>query len=171
MRHIIVGFSKPKKANPLSNAIMWFMGTKFSHVYLAFQSNTINRTLIYQANRHGVFFIGKEKFDADNIVIDFFLISLTEDQYKKALQKCVDLSGEQYGVAQLIGIGIKELLKKPMKWLGMTAHNPFPNKYKYICSELVVTILIDCDFLSLKDINVPLEEITPEHIYQILSNH
>lgn len=162
MRNIIVGFSKPKKANPLSNAIMWFMGTKFSHVYVAFISNSISRTLIYQANRHGCHFIGKEKFSEDNQVVEYFLLSITEEQYRHCIQKAVDLAGTEYGTMQLIGIGLEISMRK----IGIKdAKNPIPDNHRYVCSELVAVILKDC--LGYQ-IDTPLEQITPDDIYKLI---
>jgi len=160
MRHITIGFSRPKESNVISNLIMKAQGANFSHVYMSFKSNSLDRTLIYQANRSGVWFIGKDRFAEHNEVVDYFVLSLTEEQYKIALQACVDLSGLKYGFLALTGIGIEKLLRL----LKIRSKNPLVQKNRYICSKLIGFIL------EIIGIDVPedLDEVTPKDLHSLL---
>jgi len=160
MRHITIGFSRPKESNLISNTIMKVQGADFSHVYMSFKSNSLERTLIYQANRSGVWFVGKERFAEHNEVVDLFVLSLTEEQYKMVLQSCVDLSGLKYGFLALTGIGIEKLLEA----LKIRSKNPLAQKNRYICSKLIGFLL------EIVGIDVPedLDEVTPKDLHSLL---
>jgi hypothetical protein len=162
MKLVVIGFSKPKKQNLISNAIMWVIRSKFSHVYLSFYSKSLNRKLIYQGNKRGVHFLSKDRFIKDNEVVDFVTLNLTPSQYTKALQSCVDNCGEQYGFWQLIGLGIVICLKR----LGISVNNPFHEGF--ICSEIVAKILIDSGYLQEKDFKKDIQDLTPKDLYELL---
>lgn len=62
MEQITIGFSKSKKFLPIGSwLIRAYMGTPYSHVYLKFYSQSLNRTLIYEAVGGGVRFIGSKQ--------------------------------------------------------------------------------------------------------------
>jgi hypothetical protein len=161
-KNIIIGFSRPKKSNILSNLIMKVIGSSFSHTYLSFRSESLNRNLIYQGNKKGLHFLNKDKFTKENQIVAFFSINLPKEKYIKALQSCVDHAGDQYGFLQLIGIGLSLLLSKVgIKW---------KNKYYrgFICSEIVAQVLIDSGLFDISDFGKNINDITPKDIYIIM---
>lgn len=161
MRIIKIGFSTPKKRNIISKAIKKIMKTPFSHVYICFYSESLDRYIIYQGDKRGVHFINKTNFDKYNNIVIENDIFLTNAQYVRALQSCVDYSGQQYGFFQLIGLGISLLLSK----IGIIWKNKF--KQGYICSEIVAQILLDSGIITSKDIPKDINEVTPKDLYEL----
>ena len=163
MKTITIGFSRPKKANILSSTIMWFDNTDYSHVFMSFKSESLNRTLIYQANRYGVYFEGLKIFTDNNIVVKSYDIEISDESHTKLLQKCVDMSGLHYGFLQILGLGIERTLGL----IGIKTKNPIQDK-NYICSELIATLMKEC-----LNIDVPEDynEVSPHDLDVLLEAH
>ena len=160
--YIIIGFSTHKKFSILSSLIKCIEGTKFSHVYLKFESKSINRKLIYQASGLTVNFCGNDIFYSKNKDIAQFVIPVTEEEKIKILQKCVDLCGKPYGIKELFGLG----LVKICAIYGKKIKNPFQDRSRtYICSELIATILMTIGF-TFKD----LDSVSPKDLFNKLSS-
>lgn len=167
---IIIGFSRPRysKFNLFSRffsfLIRLFERSEFSHVYIKWYSNKLNRYLIYHASATGVNFIGQEIFNQKSIVIHEFEIESDEDTLNKTKQFAIDNCGKSYGFLNLIGIGIVRIFYI----FGINFKNFLSDSDKtFICSELVAKILKE-NFNF--DIKKSLELIGPKEIYIILSN-
>lgn len=131
---ITIGFSRHKGFAPLSWLIMLCERTKFSHAYIKIKSESLNRTLIYQATGSGVYFIGEEAFKLSSEVVEEYPLEVSPEHRIKLLQWAVDNSGKPYGKMQLLGLGVIRLVKL----FGLKINNPFSNGNKaYICCELV----------------------------------
>lgn len=157
MKKIIVGFSRPKKWNILSYLIMKFQRTNYSHVYVKFRSESLNRDLIYQASGLQVNFVGSSLFYEHHIVVGEFELEISAEIYKKTLQFSVDKAGSPYSMKQLFNILLYTFTGKSILKDGRNA---------YICSELVGEILSDNFKIVIdKDLDI----VTPKDIYKILS--
>ncbi len=156
MRTITVGFSRPKKWNPLSWAIMKAQGAEYSHVYMKFYSSSLERELIYQASGLQVNFVGSKLFNDHHLTVHEFQFQISEESHKKALQFAVDNAGKPYSIKQLFSILSYISINKPLFKDGRSA---------YVCSELIGQMLKED--LGIK-VEQDLDLIMPKDIYQIL---
>lgn len=135
---IMIGFSSPNKWKLGAESIKWWSSSKYSHVYIRFESsNPKVPSTVYHAAHGMVHFRTFDKFKEDNIVIKEYTIDTTLEDRTDILVHCMELSGEPYGTMELITIFAKDLLH----YLGKDLKTK--DGKGYICSELVGSILID----------------------------
>jgi len=139
MKTIYIGFSKPKSwFVPLSWAIRKIEGVPFSHVYIRFKSDSLDRDIIYHASKTMVHFMGKERFDKEAIIVEEYEFKIPDAIYKHMLQYAIDKAGISYGSIALIGLGFVKLAR----FFGFKIRNPFSDKDgSYICLELIGSLL------------------------------
>lgn len=163
MQQIVIGFSKSsKKLAVLSWLIRLYQKTPYSHTYLRFYSETLNRTLVYEAVGSGLRFVGNWQWKKEAKEVYSFTIDVKKCNYVSMLQYCVDHAGTDYGFMQNVGVLIARIF-------GMKS-NPF-RKGKN-CSEVIAEILIHegytfdkpFDLITPKDIFKVLKATTPSHI-------
>jgi len=155
MKTITVGFSKSTKPFAVGSwLIRWYMGTEYSHVYIKFHSPSLERTLIYEAVGAGVRFIGLDRWQSHAQEVASFQLTLSDENYKRLMQFCVDNAGIDYGFFQNIGILVANVAK-----LERNLFNDGKN-----CSEEIGEILELEGFDIEKDFNL----LTPKDIYEIL---
>lgn len=157
MKKIKIGFSKPK--NHIFPIFSWgirlFQGwTDYSHVYLKFHSDSLDKDIIYQASGLQVNFVGNELFSKHVHIIKEFEIEIDDNDYINLLQFAVDNAGKPYSIIDIIAI----LFNKPKLLDG--------NK-KYICSELIATILAKYYLMTG---NKSYGMYTPKDIYNFLDS-
>jgi hypothetical protein len=164
MQTLTIGFSKAKsKWKILSTLIRWLEGTEFSHVFIRWNSEYLQRDVIYQASGSMVHFMEGKRFDSINQTVDKFDILLSDATRKKVIQFAMDQAGAPYSVKQLVGLGLAKLMNS----LGFKGSNPFKDgRSHYICCELVAEVLIELGY----SISQNLDEITPKDIYELLSS-
>ena len=162
MQKIKVGFSKPKKWKPFAWIIMVGYGIPYDHVYISFRSEKYNRTMIYQASKTMVNFMGSELFFKENLIFQDFDIEIKDDLYVNMIKFCIDNAGKPYGFKQCLGMAwvrINEIF-------GRYIENPFKDKGKtYVCSEMGAYILEE--FAGAK-IPRDIDDITPKDLYEYL---
>lgn len=159
MQKITIGFSKPKKPNPVSWLIMRVNRTPFSHTYVKINSSSLDRDLIYQARGTQVNFIGLKRFDSSAIVVKEFDLEVTQEQKTLILQFCVDNAGVPYGVMQLVGM----LYVMFMRTFKRKVRNPWTSGM--VCVEVIVLLIkllnipidADPDTADLNDVNSAIE--------------
>lgn len=157
MKRVVVGFSRPKKLNIVSKLIMKMQGTDYSHAYLMFRSESLDRNLIYQASGLQVNFTGSQLFYEHHIVVKEFELLVSDESYKKALQFAVDKAGSPYSIKQLFS----------MLWYMLTGHQVAGDgRQAYVCSELVGQMLLE-DFSI--DLDKDLDLVTPKDLFELLS--
>lgn len=156
MKTVTIGFSKSKKKLAIGSlAIRAYMGTPYSHVYIKFHSDSIDRELIYEAVGGGVRFIGTKLWKSHAEEVSSFNIQITQENFISLLQYCVDNAGTDYGFAQNMGVFICTVLN--------LKENPF--KEGKNCSETVSDILKLEGYKFSKESNL----ITPKDIYEVLN--
>lgn len=162
MNAIIIGFSKPRSNTAvLAHIIRLVEGkTPYSHVYIKWHSEELNRDLIYEARGGGVNFTNKKTFRGKNIVVKEFKLKITDKQKKEIIQFCIDNARTEYGYLQVLGIGLVRLAAK----FGKKIQNPF--KGGNICSELAAKVL---QILG-KKVTEDLDSVGPRYIYEVLKN-
>lgn len=143
MSYIIIGFSTHDTA--LSNIIKGIQKTEYSHCYVKWYSDKLDRTLIYQASGTKVNFVGSESFHKNNRIISEYIIRVTDEQKTKLIQRAIDLAGTPYGTLPLIGMLWVELARKFDK----KVKNPLSDRSKtYFCAELVADLLAEIGIID-----------------------
>lgn len=136
---IIIGASKNNKIG--SRLISWWMNAPYSHVYIRWHLNTQDRDVVYHAAHGMVHFREFNKFSKENTTTREFVLNITDEQFQKLSQKCIDLSGEKYPPVELFQIFISDITKGRVK---------FKDQKGYICSELLSILLFDLGVLFTK---------------------
>lgn len=162
MQKIIIGFSRPhSKLAILAHIIRLVEGkTPYSHVYIKWHSDDLQRDLIYEARGNGVNFTNSQLFHHTNLVVDEFELPVNSEQKRDIVRFCVDNARTSYGSMQVIGIGIVKLVAK----LGFKIKNPFTSGN--VCSEIAARILKILD----RPIKEELDNIGPRCVHEILKN-
>lgn len=143
---VTIGFSRPKKFAIISKLIRIYQGnTEFSHAFLSFDAESLERTLVYEASHFYVHFIERKNFENKNLITDEFTIEVTPEEKKALLQFCIDNCQKSYGIKTLFGI----LFNIP-EWKD--------GNEEFICSELVAKA-----FKISND-----DYITPKQLYDIV---
>jgi len=156
MEQITIGFSKPQNRSfPIASwLVRWYQKTEYSHVFLKFSSETLNREIIYEAVGQGIRFVGNNEWKVYAKEIKSYTIDVQRCNYITIMQYCIDHAGMEYGYLQNIGIVLAD-------WLGLKK-NPFKSGKN--CSELLADILrVEGYFLD-KEVNL----ITPKDIDELL---
>ena len=157
-KNITFIFSKPinNRFPIFSWLIRLFENTKYSHVSMHFYSESLDRTIIYEAAGAETRFIGRNMWEKHCQPLFKFKIEITNDQYVKLMQHCIDTSGMKYGLKLAFGMVLAKVfsLKK----------NPFSDLNKKVCSTAIGELLVDLDY----KIDKNLELLTPEDIFNIL---
>lgn len=164
MKKLFVGFSKPRsKLSFISYVIRWLQGTPFSHVYVRFESDFLERTFIYQASGSKVNFENIYSFSEHSVVVEEFDLSVAPAVYKKVLGFAIDTVGKPYSLKQLLGMAVVCIFKK----LGRQIRNPYKDrKDAFICSEIGAYVLEE----SGQFIDYDKDSIGPKEIWNILKS-
>lgn len=158
---ILIGFSRPTaKFDILADLIRLVEGgTPYSHVFIAWKSESLDRLLIYEARGGGVNFTNIRSFYKHNEVVASYSITELSDEVKKDIIRfCVDNARTEYGFLQVLGIGLVRLAAK----VGIKIQNPF--KGGNICSEIAAKVIQIVD----PSIQINLDNVGPKAIYDLL---
>jgi hypothetical protein len=162
MSKIVIGFSKPRKRMPFSWLIRKAYGTPYSHVFVSWRSDSLERDLVYQASGIAVNFIGLKAFDEINETIDRFEFDVDDILKKQMMQFAIDNAGKHYSLRAVFGLAVVRIAE----WCGKTIKNPFKDgTHTYVCSELVAGIIKN--FLD-KDLPKDVEDMTPKDVYDFM---
>ena len=132
MKKLIVGGSRNELIGSIG--IQWWMGTDYSHVYIRWYLSSQEREIVYQASHGMVHFCSLDRFVKHNTIVKEFCMEITDEQFTKFSQKCIDLAGEKYSKLELLQIFISNISNGK-------AH--FDDQPGYICSELMCELLED----------------------------
>lgn len=158
MKTMRVGFSRPSEWKIGSKIIQWSEGTDFSHAFLRWHSDSLDRDLVYQASHGMVHFVSGDRFDSENITAVEYSVELTDEQFNEIVRKCIDLAGVKYGTLQLLGMAIERVTG---------IRNPFRDGSKtFVCSELVGEVL-----RQVYTIDLDLEFVGPGQLEIVISNY
>jgi hypothetical protein len=152
MDKIIIGFSTRKKFNFLSWLIRTAEGTKYSHCYIKFYSETYDSWLIYQASETMINFMSEEQFLIANKYVEEYELTLTHTTKVALIRNAVRKAGITYGFLQLFGMMLSFFADK---WFNWEIENPFADGEKtQACSDLL--------YYDLKD-EVDFKDFRPEY--------
>lgn len=163
MEKLIIGFSRSKKKFAIFSWLIRLVdGTKYSHVYIKWYSNKLQREIIYQASGTMVNFVGTSVFLEKNEIIKEYELEISDETSLKVKQFAMDKAGIKYGLKQVLGIGYVKL----MYIFGKNVRNPFDDgSHTYVCSELVGEILKEKLNFGM---DIDLQTITPKDIDELM---
>ena len=154
MRKVTVVLTYPRKCLIGAKAISWWIGKPYSHAAAVITSDGLGLDLVYHAAQGMVHFMSGDNFKTINNTIVSIELTLTDEQYKKLLVRCISLAGQPYGYLELAKILINDITHR----LGFSFK--FKDSRGYICSELLADLLQELGFVF----NKPLYLVTPDDI-------
>ena len=167
MSEITFGFSKPRKFAIFSLIIRLIEKRPYSHVYLKWTSEWLERDIIYQAKSTMVHFIGGKLFRKSSCPIIEYSFDITDERKNELIKWCMDNAGLSYGMLHILGMGYVRF----WEFLGIkNIPNPFSDdddEPTHVCSKLAAIALVDI----LKAADLSREELNtagPSKIEKIL---
>ena len=160
MKKITIGFSRSSGKLPIfSWLIMLFQRTNYSHAYMKFNSDNIDRTIVFQASGLKVNFIGLELFKTKEIIVKEFEIEISDESFNNIMKYAVDRAGQPYSLLQIINTAIYMICRK----------SPFDNQIiGWDCSKLMADMLEkELGYNITEDLDV----ISPKDLHDYLENY
>lgn len=164
MKQITIGFSRACTTFPIfSWLIMLVQRTPYSHVYLKYQDDYLQRTVYFQASHTLVNYMGETTFLAQEKVVKEFSFTVSDTSFLEAQQFAIDNAGKPYGVLEICGLALVELAS----FFGIRMQNPFKDAgTTWICDQLQAALLSTCENVTLP---MPLNDMTPKDMYNLVS--
>ena len=169
MDNIVVGFSKPiNRSWPFGYVFSWAIrimeNTEYSHAYIQWSSDWLERDIIYEASGSTVHFVVGHKFEKTAKTVFKYEIECSSEAKAKIIRKAMDYSNDPYGIKQVFGIlivRIARVFEKDIK-------NPFSDgNATWICSEIVMDLLEELGI----DLSINQDNISPRDIQNFLENN
>lgn len=133
---VFIGFSTPRRWNPLSALIRAMMKSQVSHTWMLVEDPLFKLRLVLEAHTTGFRLISLAEFVKDNKVVA--LVQPAHPQLLEAgLPEAGGWLGDEYDVLGLFGI----FLTQVAKWFKRKSRNPFTSSRALFCSEAVVRVL------------------------------
>ena len=133
--YLIFGFSKPKKK--VFPVISWLIQAlervKFSHMYCRWHSKS-GAECFYHAAESMVHFLGGEIARSQLTLVEEYKVSVTSEQYRKLIYHTHSRAGTNYGIRQLIGMGMQRIF-------GLKRNPCSDGKNSAVCTEEMGYIL------------------------------
>jgi hypothetical protein len=163
MKQITIGFSKANTKFPIfSWLIMWALKTPYSHVYLKYTEDSLNREIYYQASHTLVNYMGHTTFLDQETVVQEFVFDVSDDNFIAIQQVAIDNAGKPYGISEIFGLAWVLICAK----LGVKVNNPFKDAgTTWICDQLIMGILNECDNVQLPE---DLNDMDPLDAYNLV---
>jgi hypothetical protein len=113
-----IAFSIHSK-NPISKAIAWFTGSRWSHTILIVEHSKYiytSETSDFEVVMHTL----DDSLNDPTVIMEVFRADLSPDQQKLIVEKCMENLGQTYGYFQFISLGVRALLRR---WFGIKINN------------------------------------------------
>jgi hypothetical protein len=150
---VFVGFSTPRRWNPLSALIRAMTGSRTSHAWLLVEDPLFDLRLVLEAHSSGFRLVSFPRFVKDNVVV-----ALVDPSHpiEPGLPAAGSWLGESFDVLGLFGIFLTLVARwfKQRPW-----KNPFPSTRSLFCSESVIRTLEAAGYPGVE--RLPAEETTP----------
>jgi hypothetical protein len=132
---VFVGFSTPRRWNPLSALIRWMTRSRTSHAWLLVEDPVFRLRLVLEAHSTGFRLVSFTRFVKENKVIALVAPAHAVDG---GLPDAGEWLGERFDPLGLFGI----FLTLVARWFRQRPwRNPFPTASAMFCSEAVVRTL------------------------------
>lgn len=132
---VLVGFSSPRRWNPLSALIRRVMRSRASHAWLLVEDPLFKLRLVMEAHSTGFRLISFANFVRDNKVV---AVVVPAHPLEHGLTAAGGWLGDKFDVLGLFGI----FLTLVARWFKRKAwKNPFTSSRALFCSEAVVRVL------------------------------
>ncbi len=132
---VYVGFSTPRRWNPLSALIRAMMRSPVSHAWLLVEDPLFGLRLVLEAHSTGFRLVSFANFVRDNEVV---ALVAPAHPLEPGLPEAGGWLGDEFDVLGLIGI----FLTMVAKWFRRRAwKNPFTSARALFCSEAVVRVM------------------------------
>lgn len=132
---VYVGFSTPRRWNPLSALIRAMMRSRTSHAWLLVEDPLFGLRLVLEAHSTGFRLVSFANFVRDNKVV---ALVAPAHPIEPGLPEAGGWLGDQFDVLGLFGI----FLTMVARWFKRKAwRNPFTSSRALFCSEAVVRVL------------------------------
>jgi len=163
MRTITVGFSRPSTWKPFAWMIMAAYRTNYDHVYIKLHTDSYQRDIIYQASSVMVNFMSPVIFQAKNVIVEEYPIQISDENYVKLMQFCIDNAGKPYSLLEVLGFACMVIAG----WFGKKISNPFQES----TSQFVCSVLGDYILSNFTDEAVPqdFESVDPKTLRDVLA--
>lgn len=159
MRKLIIGFSTVKGFKIGSELIKLYQGfTCYSHVYVRLFDEEVKKWIVYEASYGDLHSIEFENLKEDNKICEEFEFDITEEQYIKIKDFCIQSLQKKYGFMTIVGILTKSLF-------GIKLGND--GDKTYICSEFGTRILEIVGLLRYSMLAKTPDYMTPLDLYNI----
>lgn len=142
---ISIGFSKPKTWKPFAWAIQKIEGTEYSHIFITWHCEAINRRKVFEAVGSGVRILNNVVFKEHAKIVKLYNFEVTEEQLFEIEQWAHDQTGMPYGYKAIVGLCIMRAFNafnRIFKIKGRQG-NPFKDGlYSQVCVELGARVLV-----------------------------
>lgn len=136
----LVGFSTPKRFNPLSWLVRKLTGSTVSHAWLLYRDHDFDLEMVMEAHEFGFRLLPYDTFQRHNVVVEVVNPDVNLDIGLRMLARRL---GSAYDYGGLIGMVVVLL----GRWLKRKWRNPLASSHAMFCSEAVVLALqaSDCE--------------------------
>lgn len=135
-----VGESKPKKFKLFAALIMWFEGTKYSHVFITWKDN-LGLRWVAEAKGSGIRMLSNKQFKEKASVVNIYNYDSNQVGINKLTEYSWQNMAKSYGYAQIYGLLEMRVLNKLYRGLGSKrkAINRFTDgEASQICCEFAI---------------------------------
>lgn len=129
--NVRVGFSTPKRFNPVSWLVRKVTGSRASHAWFLYFSETFDIEMVAEAHELGFRIQPYDRFKKDNMVVAVFTPKYPLDEgLKKVVQRYLATGYDWGGLFGMAVVKLGKMLKR--RW-----RNPFSSPKHVFCSEAV----------------------------------
>jgi hypothetical protein len=127
-----IGFSTPKKFNPISWLVRKISGSTASHAFFIYSDKDWQADMVMEAHELGFRLIPLAHFEKKNEIVASFVPKQTIDDGVRFV--ALEYLGTVYDFGGLFGGALLML----GRWLKRKWHNPWDSSHAVFCSEAVV---------------------------------
>jgi hypothetical protein len=140
-----VGFSTPKRFNPISWLVRKITKSEVSHAWVQFFDPLFNRDMVFEAMELEFRCIPLEHFEMSNKIVQRIPVDV---DFTTGARYLANKLGNTYDYGGLLGMGWVELcrwLKHRLRWWHFKITNPLHWANDDFCSAAVINSLLVCN--------------------------
>lgn len=131
-----IGFSTPKKFNPVSWLVRKLTGSQVSHAFFVYMDSDWGEDFVMEAHELGFRIVSLEKFKKANNILRLIIPKKSIDEGTRRV--ALEYVGTRYDYEELFGM----IVVVVGRWLKAKWKNPFRSTSKVFCSEAVVRAML-----------------------------